>query len=88
LFNDPHLPFAEQAMKAFEFGPWSNHMILGDILAVMNGQLRGDNPDSVRVRTLGEARRTTHLPGLWVTASEALPAASLRGKSDRFGRQL
>jgi adenine-specific DNA-methyltransferase len=44
FFNDPHLSVAEQAMKAYEHGAWwSNRMILGDNLAVMNWLLRGEN---------------------------------------------
>jgi adenine-specific DNA-methyltransferase len=32
LFNDPQLSFGEQATRAYEHGPWSNRMILGDNL--------------------------------------------------------
>ncbi len=43
LVNDSGLSLGEQAMQAYEHGPWSNRMILGDNLQVMNWLLRGEN---------------------------------------------
>src|SRR5579884_2499509 len=40
LFNDPQRPVADQVLKAYEFPEkWSNRMILGDSLVVMNSLL-------------------------------------------------
>lgn len=44
MFNDPKLAVGEQATRAYEHGAeWSNRMILGDNLPVMNWLLRGEN---------------------------------------------
>ncbi|MCI0703574.1 MAG: site-specific DNA-methyltransferase, partial [Planctomycetia bacterium] len=43
IFNDPQLALGDQVTKAYEHGPWSNRMILGDNLRVMNWLLRGEN---------------------------------------------
>lgn len=40
LFGDPQRPIADQVLKAYEHGPWTNRMILGDSLVVMNSLLQ------------------------------------------------
>src|SRR2546425_7602139 len=41
LFGDPELPIHEQVLRAYEHvGGWTNRMILGDSLVVMNSLLR------------------------------------------------
>jgi adenine-specific DNA-methyltransferase len=40
LFGDPQRPIADQVLRAYEHGPWTNRMILGDSLVVMNSLLQ------------------------------------------------
>jgi adenine-specific DNA-methyltransferase len=44
LFGDPHHSFADQVLKAYEYrDQWTNRMMLGDSLVVMNSLLHFEN---------------------------------------------
>jgi adenine-specific DNA-methyltransferase len=40
IFGDPHRSITDQVLRPYEQGDWSNRMILGDSLVVMNSLLR------------------------------------------------
>lgn len=40
FYGDPGLPIADRKLKAYTHGPWTNRLILGDSLVVMNSLLQ------------------------------------------------